>query len=366
MNKFFLVCPVGLEGQLESELRDKFPLYFPSSHFELIKKDFGGLEIECELPHGLLLNQILRSPSKILMRLKTQKCRDLPKFYNIIKKIPWRDYLNQESVDVSITAKKSRIIHTTKLENSFHKALSDYFTANKLKNTLVEKHALDPKQKIFIRLDNDDLTISLDTSGDLLHIRGDRSFRGHASLRENIATLLLIKLMNDLPPGQYNLVDPMCGSGTFLYEWLKRDSLQQRSFNYEYLSDQQLKTLPEVNELQHEDNFSYFGFDIDAEIIEQLKLDPAITFKVQDIKTASPLNGPNILMVNPPYGKRVKIAGDKQKYFQDLIQDIKRAYRPKRLGIIIPREFVGRIAGDKTYFNQNGIDVCLIIQKEKI
>lgn len=366
MNKFFLVCPIGLESLLENEFKAKTRKYYPNSTFEVLERATGGLEIECEMIEGLSLNQILKTPSKILMRLKTQKCRDLPKFYNIIKKIPWRDYLTQESVEVSITAKKSRIIHTKRLEDSFTKALSDYFAAQKLKGSILEAHKDDPKQKIFIRLDNDNLTISFDTSGELLHIRGDRAFRGHASIRENIASLLLIKLMKGLPQGEYNLIDPMCGTGTFLFEWQKRNQLQTRKFLYEYLNPLQFseKAL-NLETSMPEDHFKYFGFDIDEDIILKLKKSSEISFATQDIQMAKQMVGNNIVVLNPPFGKRVKIDGNKVKFFEDLIRYIKQAYCPVRLGIIIPRDYVGKISGDKTYFKQNGIDVCYIIQKEK-
>ncbi len=366
MNKFFLICPIGLEDLLEIELLEKWALFFPNTGLPERKLIPGGIEITCELHFGFMLNKILKSPSKILWRLKTRKCRDLPKFYNIIKKISWRNYLNQEELQVSITAKKSRLIHTGKLEESFHKAVKDYFESNKIKLKIVEKHKDDPLQKIFLRLNNDELTISLDTSGELLHIRGDRSFRGHASIRENIASLLLTKLMVKLPVKKYNLIDPMCGTGTFLFEWQNRLKPNQRSFNYEFLSSKQLMGIPELEEVDTNQSTDYYGRDLDPLIIEKNKeLKSLIDFKCQDIFKADELvDGNNILIMNPPYGKRVEIHGCKVDFFKALIKSVHKIYSPYRLGIIIPRDYVSNLKGQRIYFNQNGIEVCFLIQKK--
>lgn len=361
MNKFFLVCPIGLENALKSELTSKSKLYFPPNAIEITGSVHGGIEVQCELSVGLSLNYILRTPSKILLRIKEQKCRDLPKFYNIIKKIPWKTYLNEESAKVSITAKKSRLIHTGRIEDSFHKALKDYFEANKLKEALREQHQDDPLQNIFIRFHEDNMTVSLDTSGELLHIRGDRSFRGLASIRENIASLLLIELMSGLEQKTYNLIDPMCGTGTFLYEWSKRDKLQSRKFAFETLSQNIMSEEINIKEINSSDHYKYYGFDINAEIIEKLNSDSGIEFKQQDIFEAQPITGDNIVIVNPPFGKRVKIEGDKIQFFDILVKSVKKAYNPKRMGLLIPRDYVGKLKGRKIYFKQNGIDICFLI-----
>lgn len=362
MNKFFLVCPIGLENSLKSELTAKFQIYFPSEAFTIVDTTHGGIEIKCSAHIGFALNHVLKTPSKILLRIKEQKCRDLPKFFNIIKKIPWKNYLNQEHVEVSITAKKSRIIHTGKLEVSFHKALSEYFSANKIKGAVLKKHKEDKAQNIFIRLFEDNLTISFDTSGELLHIRGDRSFRGLASIRENIASLLLIELTSNLRNQQYNLIDPMCGTGTFLFEWRKRFDLQSREFLYMGLKESLLANKVALVKTDIHDNFKYYGFDINNEIISKNNNTLGITFKQSDIFEAKEIKGNNIVIVNPPFGKRVKISGDKVIFFKKLVEQIERVYKPERLGILIPRDFVGKLKGEKRFFKLNGIDICFLIR----
>ena len=364
MNNFYLICPIGLESALISELELKWDIHFGCDAAISYHIEKGGVLIECELKYGLLLNQILKTPSKILLRLKSQKCRDIPKLYNIFKKFPWKDYLNQETASINVTAKKSRLIHTDKIKAAALDGLNDYFSANKIKESIKIKHQNDPKQTLYIRLSNDDLTISLDTSGDLLHIRGDGKFRGHAPIRENFAALLLKILFKDLPKKKYNLIDPMCGSGTFLKEAKNHFSINDRDFNYQYLNKNLLQDRPIVDSVNSHWDVELYGGDIDPEIIKQLD-STSIQYNVQDVFSTEPLNVDkldNLVIVNPPYGKRVKIKEDKSDYFKKLIIHMEKLYRPKRLGIIIPRPFERALKGQKTYFKQNGIDVCFLVK----
>ena len=71
---------------------------------------------------------------------------------------------------------------------------------------------------------DDEVTLSLDLSGELLHKRGDKIMTGLAPIRENLASLILQEFnqhIKNLPPDvqiQKTLIDPMSGSGTFLIE----------------------------------------------------------------------------------------------------------------------------------------------------
>ena len=349
---------------MEAELREKISVLTPKPNYSIIEITRGGILLNCEIGLGLHLNRILRTPSKILLRIKTQKCRDLPKLFNIVRKIAWKDYLNQPHAEVKVSAKKSRLIHTGKIERSFHEGIESYFNGNKIKTEILEKHKDDPKQTVFIRLFEDELTISLDTSGDLLHIRGNRSFRGHASLRENIAALLITKLLCDVPEGKYRVIDPMCGTGTFLFEWRDRYELVDRNFAFQYSP---LIKYTHNLEIDYQTfNPAYLeGFDIDEEIIDKLKDSEKISFSKQDVFKESPYPSeiPCVIVTNPPFGKRVRIQGDKLEYFEKIHKSVKKNYNPSLIGMIIPRDFVGELPGERLFFNLNGIEVCFLVQK---
>lgn len=361
MEEFFLTCPIGLEKYLKLEVQYKWELIYKDAplQIELAK---GGLTIFCTLEQGFSLNHFIRGTSKILWRLKCQKCRDIPKLYNIIRKFPWKNYLNQHELDFKISAKKSRLIHTEKIKKAANEALADYFEANKIKESTLLKHAKDPKQIIMLRLYEDELTISLDTSGELLHIRGDAEFRGHASLRENIATLLLWILMQKLPKKRYLLLDPMCGTGTFLKEAVRQFIPLERTFQYQFLSKDLLSELRWEQQSFHNWDLAYLGRDKDGKILDKWRLD-AIPCEQADVFSAPKLsyNLPKLVIVNPPYGKRIKIAGDKKQYFSRLYHHLIADLDPQRLLMIIPTPFEKGLKGEKLYFKQNGINVCCLL-----
>jgi putative N6-adenine-specific DNA methylase len=363
MKKFFLICPIGFEQILIDELSYKWDMAFPNNDCSIMEGTVGGVEIECELEQGLLLNYILKVPSKILLRVKTQKCRDLPKLYNIIKKINWKEYFQQDNIDVKATSKESRLIHTTRISETVSKGISDYFQANKLSEKVKNQNKDFPAQKLFIRFNNDDLTISIDTSGELMHIRQDRSYRGHASIRENIACALLIKLLGLEKKENITLIDPMCGTGTFLFEAMNFNKLNDRAFSFEYWK---VNIVTPKSDLTIESPWSFdsfIGFDIDPEIIRiNNELKSEISFECKDIFThENQRHDKNTYLIsNPPYGKRVKIEGNKNEFFKGIVESNIFNAEKSHSALIIPTPCENNLKGSKFYFNQNGIKVALL------
>ena len=360
MNIFYLICPIGLEKAVYSELERKNLLEGIAS----IKTTPGGLEIECPLEYGLALNTQLRTVTRILLRIKERRCRDFPKLFNIVAKIPWRDFLVQESAQWKISSKQSRIIHTDKARESCEKALKKYFAGAPLSKKTIEQYKTSAPQKIYLRLDNDNLTISLDTSGELLHIRGGRPDRGKASLRESYAACLLTLLyMNDPHEAPRPLVDPMCGTGTFLNEALDYYSpMQRQDFPFHTWKSVSVatKTLPTDKKLVS----GCVGMDLEpkAQEREALEILTQDFFKPFTPELMEKLKGA-LLICNPPYGKRVKIEGERKEYFRSFIRKIETELRPLRYGIIIPADVKIPLKEFQVYpFNNNGIKVNFCVK----
>lgn len=366
MKQFYLICPIGLEKCVLSELKLKYPKIEGIEQFTIHSVDSGGILLESELEIGFGMNKVLKTPTRILLRLKSQKCKDYPKLFNIIKKYDWKKYLQQTHIDWICKASKSRLIHTGKMEKACQDGIKSYFNANKLPEKILEKTKHLPNQKIYIRIHEDELTISLDTTGELAHIRGDRSFRGHASIRETYAASLLLELKEtlDLKAETYNLIDPMCGTGTFLFEGLNFYSKNKRQYSFEHFKLAHW----EYTEVKNPNLFkNYIGLDQDDSIIQKNKeYKSTIEFQCKDLFETEDDNTIKnaIIIINPPYGKRVRIKNDKIDYFKKLIQSLKDNYSPKGIGIIIPRDFASAIKADhRLAFNQNGIKVEFLIIK---
>ncbi len=355
MNLFYLICPIGLESILLTELEYKWAAHFPEQQYSISYQARGGVEIECELSNGLALNNILKTPTRILLRVKQQKCRDLPKLFNILKKINWKQYLRQENVTFTITCHKSRLIHTKKIEESATKALSAYFQANKVSQKKLLQNA--PPQQVFLRFNEDLLEISLDTSGELLHKRGIE-YRGKASIRETYASALLLHLLGLNSHSELTLIDPMCGSATLLIEARDFFKLNHRNFAYENWDIDrllELKDLPSCWDLKQ-----LLGNEIDLQVFKQLDY-PSIKFTNYDALELTS-NTQSVVIINPPYGKRIKIEGNKQAYFENLVKRLMSNINPTKLGIIIPQNIKMNLSySSRLSFNQNSIKVYFYI-----
>lgn len=355
---FYLICPIGFEKLVQNELKLKLSIYFPHAEVKIKNIEVGGVEIESDFSIGLSLNSILKVPTRILFRIKTQICRDYPKLYKIIKKINWKEFLLQENVTILASAKQSRLIHSRRIEETALEAIQDYFKANHIKESLKEKKA--PLQKIYLRLNDNHLTVSLDTSGELLHKRSPSGFRGHAGLRENYASGLLYFLLGEKQYHDITLIDPMCGSGTFLREAKNFFALNPNHFSFNYWNIQK-PTVKEIDEKLW--NFKKIkGHDIDAKIVGANNSED-ITQK--DFFKSS-YKSPCIIIFNPPYGKRVKIKGDPKAFFEGLIKHIKESYNWIKIGILIPQSYSKFFRpSQKISLNQNGIKVDFLVFNRK-
>jgi putative N6-adenine-specific DNA methylase len=150
-------------------------------------------------------NLWLRTASRIIVRVARFKATAFFELEQRAKKIPWRDYIAPgHAVDFRVTAHKSRLYHSDAIAQRLRDACG-----------AVENTGSAGGQLFVVRVVRDEFTISADTSGDLLHMRGYRQDVGKAPLRETLAAALLLAAgWNGTTP----LVDPFCGSGTIPIE----------------------------------------------------------------------------------------------------------------------------------------------------
>jgi putative N6-adenine-specific DNA methylase len=231
--KFFIIIPIGLESIAEIEIKSKWTVYF-KTQVPSLKIELGGIEVECLLFEGLYLNNILKSPTRVLMRIDEFKCRDAPKLFNKISKIPWAKYLLNEKVNVEASSSESRLFDSRKIESATVDGIKNFIHSNPLKKKyLTHPQANQYQASVYIRIVHDICTVSLDTSGEILHKRGEKELSGFAPIRENIAFSLLFSMLKDVSESDLNLIDPMCGSGTFLIEAARLNhTVHQRDFSY--------------------------------------------------------------------------------------------------------------------------------------
>ncbi len=379
IEQFFITTAPNLEKILAKELEMKWPHIADAIKIpypEKIQIHKGGVELETDLQVALTLNHHLKTANRILLRISSFKCRDIPKLFNKLKKIKWNSYLDNRTPLLEISAHGSRLFDSRKIEKAAIDAIAHYRKANPLAHKYhVEDNSL-PVPRIFIRFIDDLCTISIDSSGDLLHKRNYRLSSGVAPIRETLAASLLLKLITHIDNDSFTLLDPMCGSGTFLFEAQTFFNCnQQRNFAfYQFPIAKNLKISPQ--DLPSPWNIKTLGSDLDHNILEiakeiNEKNDLNTIFSSKDILKDNYQEFPQnaLVILNPPYGKRIKLPEDPKTYFPKLITAIKEKLSPKAFGIIIPATIkfqMPKFCKDvqKIYFSNGGIESYFYILKD--
>lgn len=324
MNHFFVSCPIHFEKELIKEIEnfwhllidlDGLPTREALPEFEI---DKGGLEFLCCLHLGLQINVFSRIANRVLLRHSTFKARFFDQFEKEFKKIDFGkvfDFSLNKSISLEIESSKSRLFHEKNLLE----------TANKI---LLEKKIQITKEsewKVLIRIFNDIVTISFDTSGEHLHFRGYRKNQGYAPIRENLAALVL-QLAGLNTSASKAVLDPFCGAGTILFEaallgipqfqrpfpflkFLNTPALFKspswtKNFKWIHPSTMKLVGIEKDSETFHkcQENQKIF-----SELYYQLKTDLICTDSgLVDLNTLPFVEKDNLwLVTNPPYGERL-------------------------------------------------------------
>lgn len=362
MNQFFVSTPLDFEKVTLQEMKEVWPLLLGKDArphalpFPEVKLLSGGLEFETDLFAAVQLNFFLKTANRVLLRMASFKARDLPKFYQKFRSLPWLEYLPHAHVDWEVAAQTSRLNNEKRLQESAEKALLEIF-ANKTEAKSCGA--------IYLRMEADLCTISLDTSGEHLHKRGWCLLRGEAPLRETIAAYLLRSLLAGVSlteSSQVTLLDPMVGSGTFLSEARTLFAGQfQRAFAFQkwkkapklFLSPSFALNygLPAISPFK-----KYVGLDLNPEMIEvagknfaeaeqQLAQVQRKSFQKNplELTACDALSGeapavetPLWMIVNPPYGERLPEAA--QGGLSGLARALCGRYKPQKIGILYPEK----------------------------
>ncbi len=166
----------------------------------------GGVAFQGGWPDVWRANLQCRGATRVLARIGSFMAFHLAQLDKRATKFDWGAVLRSDvPVRVEVSSRKSKIYHAGAASQRIEKALKD-------NGFRVEADA--PIQ-IKVRIDDNRVTLSVDTSGESLHKRGHKVAVSKAPMRETLAALMLRRCGYD---GQEPVLDPMCGSGTFLIE----------------------------------------------------------------------------------------------------------------------------------------------------
>ncbi len=206
MPNFFAPCPRGLENLLADELTS-----FGAAEVQTTE---GGAAFSGDWALCYRANLENRIASRILWRVKETRYRSEQDIYQAAFGLQWQHWFDvTRTIRVNTTAIRCPLKSLEYLTLLVKDAVCDRFRAHCNERPSVA--TLTPDMRIHVFIEDDKLMLYLDTSGDALFKRGVRPHTNIAPLRENLAAGIL-RLMN-WQPG-IPLLDPMCGSGTFLIE----------------------------------------------------------------------------------------------------------------------------------------------------
>ncbi|MFL9609753.1 class I SAM-dependent RNA methyltransferase [Methylobacillus sp. Pita2] len=307
--QFFATCPRGLESLLEDELK--------SLHARQIKPTDGGVGFAGDMLLCYRANLESRIATRILLQVGKGRYSNEDELYQGAYKIDWAQWFDvEQDFMVKVTGVKCPLKSLEFATLRIKDAICDRFREEVGSRPSIDTR--EPDVRVHAYLGAEEYQLYVDTSGNALYQRGLRRASIEAPLRENLAAGIL--KLSGWQPGT-PLLDPMCGSGTFLLEaaMISLDIApgSNRSFGFERLKNfnagswqsllKQAKNRAKPVAFQ-----GIYGSDADLRAVrvtrknlEQAGLLEAVQVAHRDFTEAAPPAAAGILVANPPYGVRI-------------------------------------------------------------
>ena len=304
----FVTCPRGLEAPLSQELEQL--------KCQDIRAVDGGVACKGGMEQVYRINLHSRTASRVLLRLTKSGYRSEQDIYKAAKNIRWTDWFDlEQTFKVKVEGKRAQVKSLDFVGLKIKDAVCDVFRDACGARPSVGK--IRPDIRIHAFIDERDIQIFIDTSGEALFKRGYRQDTGEAPMRENLAAGLLLLAGYD---GTQPFQDPFCGSGTIVIEaaWIatRRAPGLMRRFGFEKLKNFDAALW---KKLQHEAETQIrpapapiSGSDNDRYMIraavanaQAAEVDTFVRFEVKDAQDTRPNGEGGILISNPPYGVRL-------------------------------------------------------------
>ena len=321
----FLPCAAGVEEYLAPEILQSTGL--PPG---CVTKQRGGVAVRTSFAHAMLLNLYSRLAQRVLVLLSFTEYRSEQDLYRAASEVQWeRWFTPRESIKIEVTAQHSPLTSLNFAALKVKDAVCDRFrvAANGIRPDVNTQW---PDARIYVHLTTDSCSLYLDTSGEPLFKRGWREDKGDAPLKETLAAAMIAASgwadgEDDLLP----LYDPCCGSGTVLIEAAQIAcniaAGSRRRFAFEkYLpfrradwdamkkeaADAEVVRAPGQKPIIFGSDVSHRMVDFAQRNAERAGVADVIEFRGGDaLQRLPPVDEPGVMMLNPPYGERIDVAG---------------------------------------------------------
>ncbi len=347
---FFATSTPGLETAVRDELIRLSPTVQVT---EVIR---GGVTFMGRLSDLYRANLHLFCPGRILLRLADFKATNFLQLRKRLTALPWHLYLPQAMIPgCKVRTHRSRLFHTLAIAQEIEHAITAYW----------QLHGRTPlatnRQTLYVRIDQDRVSLSLDSSGANLYRRGLKTHATRAPLRETTAAAIL-QLAGYRPDRP--LCDPMSGAGTFSLEaalvaknlapGARRTFpfLEWPAFQTAHWQHLLAKAAGAVKCPEHP---LIWASDIEDAAVAALRtcvarngLEDAVVVERRDFLDGSTRwsesGGPTgLIVLNPPYGRRLIPSGSLRFFYERIALRLRTAFPGWRAAIIVPERALGEL-----------------------
>lgn len=361
---FFVTCPKGVEYLLADELKE-FGL-------NLVRNAPAGVWVEGELESGYRACLWSRLANRVILNVADVDARSADELYAGVVDLDWQAHIPAGgSFRVTFLGQNEAIRNTQ-------------FGAQKVKDGIVDSirgagaprpsvAPKDPDVTVSARLNRGRLSLGIDLSGHSLHMRGYRTDKGIAPLKENLAAALLLRAgWPEIASNGGDFVDPMCGSGTLVVEaaLMALDiapGRKQERFGFEKWPGHQpelwLSLRQEAERRAHEGKQgripAFCGFDQDGRVIataekniQRAGLEGVVHVEARPISEFTrqeTWSDSGLVLTNPPYGERLSERKELAALYQSLGEVVARELTGWRLGVFTGAPEFGKSIGLRSF-----------------
>lgn len=291
-------------------------------------------------------NLCLRTAIRILVPIASFKAKDTDALYDQVKALNWSQYMTADqtfAIDATVYSESFR--NSRFVTYRVKDAIADYWIDKAHKRPSVSTQI--PDILLNVHVANEQVTISLDSSGESLHKRGYRVATTEAPISEVLAAGMLLLAGWK---GQSDFYDPMCGSGTLLIEaaLIARNiapGVFRSSFAFEKWPDFDADLWNDIyNDDSNERDFihhiygsdaSFYAIQQAAKNVKSAGVAKDIELKqirMEEIKEVHAEGA--LVMLNPPYGERLKSNKEMEDLYSAIGSTLKHQFTDSTAWII--------------------------------
>ena len=304
-------CHFGMEAVLKREIYDL--------GYEMTKVEDGRVTFEGDEEAICRSNIFLRTAERVMVQIGRFHATTFDELYENMKALPWEKWIPQDGKFwvKKASSVKSKLFSASDIQSICKKAMVDRLKMTYHTDWFEEDGASFPVRVFLLK---DEVTVALDTTGEPLHKRGYRTWTSKAPISETLAAALIM-----LTPWRADriLVDPFCGSGTFLIEAAMMAANMAPGMNRSFTAEAWTHVIPkqlwydtveeaqEMVDLDVETDLQ--GYDLDPDMIKiaranakQAGVEKLIHFQQRDVADLKHSKKYGFIITNPPYGERLE------------------------------------------------------------